>query len=85
MVAGESPERGERAQRGSEFACAEGHMRGQAADQHGRRGDEASASGDGVHKTCKKEENAQNQKYAQRDFHGMSCSFRRYGMAAPSF
>ncbi|MBQ3170983.1 MAG: hypothetical protein IJB53_03575, partial [Mailhella sp.] len=49
------------------------------------RGDESSASGDGVHKACKEEENAQNQKYAQRDFHGMSCSFRRYGKAAPSF
>ena len=85
VVAGESPERGERAQRGSEFARAEGHMRRQAAYQHGRRGDEASASGDGVHKACKEEENAQNQKYVQRDFHGMSCFFRRYDKAAPSF
>jgi hypothetical protein len=42
----------------------------QSADQHGRSGDESAASGYGIHKAGEEEEQAENEKYAQRNFHG---------------
>lgn len=72
MIAGEGPQRGEGAESACELSGAEGGVRRQAAQKHGRGGNESAASGHGIHKTGDKEEQAQNNDDEQGKFHDES-------------